>query len=80
MFLKTFDEMLKEYALKIEKVGEEVQIEDIILPRLGLCEVFIMPVVWVENKNTDSVLRFLPFNSEESWYCLDSDLPPEFKN
>ena len=52
MFLKTFDEMLKEYALKIEKVGEEVQIDDIILPRLGLCEVFIMPVVWVENKNT----------------------------
>ena len=65
MFLKTFDEMLK---------------EDIILPRLGLCEVFIMPVVWVENKNTDSVLGFVPFDSEESWYCIDSDLPPEFKN
>ena len=73
MILKTFDEMLKEYALKSEKVGEEVRAENsILLSGLGLCEVFIMPVVWVENKNTDSVLRFVPFDSEESWYCLRS--------
>lgn len=65
--------MLQEYALKIEKIGEEVQSESsILLPDLGLCEVFIIPIVWVENKNTDSVLRFVPFDSEESWYCLRS--------
>lgn len=81
MFLKTFDEMLQDYALKIEKAGEEFQAECItFIPELGMCSVFIMPVVWVEDKKIDCVVRFLPFGGEDSWYCLDSNLPPEFKN
>ena len=78
--LKTFDEMLKDYALKIEKVGEEYEEGyTIFIPTLGVCKVFRMPVVWVSDKKMDWVVRFLPDEGGESKYCLDSHYLENFK-
>lgn len=74
MPFKTFNEMIKSYALKIVKRGEEAKLEDkTFIQEVGECAVFATPINWVEGGKLDFVIRILPATSNESLYCLKSD-------
>lgn len=80
MFVKTFEEMLKDYALRIETTGEETLSSNLNwLPEVGWCTVHITPVIWTEDKKMDRVLRFAPVTGGPNWYCLESKLPANFE-